>query len=95
MIEQRLRNPNYFESNLIFLTVIVFAILVFIITFLASRHMGIILAFLKSILYAALSAIPVFLFIKILFFILKLYFIGIVLLFIVAGSIWNYLDGGS
>lgn len=95
MIEQRLRNPDYFESNLIMLTIIVIAILVFIVTFLASRHLGIILAFLKSVLYAALSAIPVFIFIKILFFILKLYFIGIILSLVVAGAISDYLNGDS
>lgn len=95
MIVERLRDPAYFESNLIGLTIIIFAVLVFIVTFLASRHFGIILAILKALLYAVLSAIPVFIFIKILFLILKLYFIGIILSIIAAGAIWDFFDDGS
>lgn len=95
MIEERLRDPAYLESNIIFLTIIIFAVLVFIVTFLASRHLGIILAILKALLYAALSAIPVFILVKVILLILKIYFIGIIISIVAAGAIWDFFDDGS
>lgn len=91
MIEN-LRNPDCMMSNIIFLTAIVFAIIVFIFTFLASRHNFIAVRLLKALFFAALIGIVCYIVLAIVFFILRIYVLIIFVILGVFGAFFSSLD---
>lgn len=87
-----LYHSNVFLYNILFLTSIIFAVIVLIITFLISRHNCVILAILKALIIAILSGIAVFIILRIVFFIIQLYAIVIIAFIAVIGAFCGILD---
>lgn len=91
MIEH-IYHSNVFLYNILFLTSIIFAVIVLIITFLISRHDCVIVAILEALIIAVLSGIAVFIILRIVFFIIQLYAIAIIAFVFIVGAFWGMLD---
>lgn len=87
-----LYHSNVFLYNILFLTSIIFAVIVLIITFLISRHDCVILAILEALIVAVLSGIAVFIILRIVFFIIQLYAIAIIAFVFIVGVFLGMLD---
>lgn len=89
---ENLRNPDCMMSNILFLTAVIFAILVFIFVFLASRHSFIAVRILKALFFAALTCIGGYLVLEFVFFVLRIYVLIIFAILGVFGAFFSSLD---
>lgn len=90
---ENLHDPDCLMSTILLLTAIIFAVMVFIFVFLASRHDFIVIRLLKAILVAALTCVGTYIVLAIIFYILRIYVFIIFVSLCIGASFFNSLDG--